>query len=304
MRAPPPEKLIDGKAAAARLRAHLAHRIGRLKDSYGVTPALALIRVGNDAASAIHVDSQLRACTGAGVRFTCVQLPETVATAELIDVVARLNADPAVHGVVIQFPLPRNIDPRSAVESVSVEKDIDALHVHNVGGLLVGDLLFPPCTPYAVLKLLESEGVTIEGRNVVVVDASGAIAKPMGLMLLRKGATVSILSRQYSRSLSIYGNAADILIVAASRPRLIVPSMVRTGVVIVDAGANRLADGSIIGDVEYNGVSVKASRITPVPGGVGPMTVGMMLENTVVAAERSSGGGRSVLNLSPAVRLE
>jgi methylenetetrahydrofolate dehydrogenase (NADP+)/methenyltetrahydrofolate cyclohydrolase len=292
-RALPPSKLIDGKAAAARLHTRLAHRVDKLRDLYGVTPALALIRVGTDAVSAICCNSQTRACAATGVRPISVLLPKTVTTSELVDAVGRFNSDADVHGIVVGLPLPGTIDPTRVLESISLEKDVDGHHFYDAGSLVVDDRVFPPCTPYAVLRLLESEGVTIKGENVVVVGANNVVSKPMGLMLLQKGASVSICNAN-TRELAQYTIMADILIVAAGRPRLIVPSMVKAGAVVIDAGINYLPDGTITGDVEYNGVSAKASRITPVPGGVGPMTVGMMLENTIVAAERSSAGARSI----------
>jgi methylenetetrahydrofolate dehydrogenase (NADP+)/methenyltetrahydrofolate cyclohydrolase len=286
-RAPAPATLMDGRAAAARLRAQLTPRIDKLRERDGVAPALAVIRVGNDPASAIYVNNKIKACAAAGLKSLSVELSDSISTAELVDQVERFNADPAVHGILVQLPLPKTIDLRRVLESISIEKDVDGFHLYNVGGLVVGDMVFPPCTPYGVLKLLESEGVPIAGENVVVVGASNIVGKPMGLMLLQQGATVSICHAS-TRDLAQYTIIADILIVAAGRPRLIVASMVKTGAVVIDVGINRLPDGSITGDVEFDGVSAKASRITPVPGGVGPMTVSMLLENTVVAAERAA----------------
>ena len=282
-----PAIIMDGRAAAARLRAQLVPRIATLRQLHGITPALAVVRVGSDPASAIYVSNKIKACAAAGVKSVSVEAPDSISTSELVDLVERFNADPGVHGILVQLPLPRHIDLRRVLESISIEKDVDGFHLYNVGGLVVGDMVFPPCTPYGVLKLLESEGVTVAGENVVVVGASNIVGKPMGLMLLQQGATVSICHAN-TRDLAQYTIIADILIVAAGRPRLIVPSMVKTGAVVVDVGINRLPDGSITGDVEFDGVSGKASRITPVPGGVGPMTVSMLLENTVVAAERSA----------------
>jgi methylenetetrahydrofolate dehydrogenase (NADP+)/methenyltetrahydrofolate cyclohydrolase len=282
-----PAIIMDGRAAAARLRAQLVPRIATLRQLHDITPALAVIRVGSDPASAIYVSNKIKACAAAGVKSVSVEVPDSIATSELVDLVERFNADPGVHGILVQLPLPRHIDLRRVLESISIEKDVDGFHLYNVGGLVVGDMVFPPCTPYGVLKLLESEGVTVAGENVVVVGASNIVGKPMGLMLLQQGATVSICHAN-TRDLAQHTIIADILIVAAGRPRLIVPSMVKTGAVVVDVGINRLPDGSITGDVEFDGVSGKASRITPVPGGVGPMTVSMLLENTVVAAERSA----------------
>lgn len=284
-----PAIIMDGRAAAARLRAQLVPRIATLRQLHGITPALAVVRVGGDPASAIYVGNKIKACAAAGVKSVSVEAPDSIATSELVDLVERFNADPGVHGILVQLPLPRHIDLRRVLESISIEKDVDGFHLYNVGGLVVGDMVFPPCTPYGVLKLLESEGVTVAGENVVVVGASNIVGKPMGLMLLQQGATVSICHAN-TRDLAQYTIIADILIVAAGRPRLIVPSMVKTGAVVVDVGINRLPDGSITGDVEFDGVSAKASRITPVPGGVGPMTVSMLLENTVVAAERTAAG--------------
>ena len=284
-----PAIIMDGRAAAARLRAQLVPRIATLRQLHDITPALAVIRVGSDPASAIYVSNKIKACAAAGVKSVSVEVPDSIATSELVDLVERFNADPGVHGILVQLPLPRHIDLRRVLESISIEKDVDGFHLYNVGGLVVGDMVFPPCTPYGVLKLLESEGVTVAGENVVVVGASNIVGKPMGLMLLQQGATVSICHAN-TRDLAQYTIIADILIVAAGRPRLIVPSMVKTGAVVVDVGINRLPDGSITGDVEFDGVSGKASRITPVPGGVGPMTVSMLLENTVVAAERTAAG--------------
>jgi methylenetetrahydrofolate dehydrogenase (NADP+)/methenyltetrahydrofolate cyclohydrolase len=287
-----PAKLIDGRAAAARLRAQLAHRIDKLRDRYGVTPALAVIRGGNDAASIIYFRNKQRACAAAGVKVISVELLDTITTSKLVDMIERFNADPNVHGIVVLLPLPRNIDLRQILASISVQKDVDGFHLYNVAGLVVGDMVFPPCTPYGVLKLLESEGVTIAGENVVVVGANNIVGEPMASMLMRQGATVSVCHAN-TRDLAQYTIIADILIVAVGRPRLIVSSMVKAGAVVIDVGINRLSDGSITGDVEFDGVSAKASRITPVPGGVGPMTVSMLLENTVVAAERSAAGFNS-----------
>lgn len=284
-----PAKLIDGKAAAERLRAELAHRIDKLRDGHGVRPALAVIRVGDDPASAIYVNNKIKACAATGVKSVSIELPADTQTSALVDVIERLNADPEIHGILVQLPLPADIDVRQVLESISVEKDVDGFHLYNVGGLVVGDMVFPPCTPYGVVKLLEFEGVPIDGENVVVVGASNIVGKPMGLMFLQRGATVSICHAK-TRDLAQYTIIADILVVAAGRPRLIVASMVKTGAVVIDVGINRLPDGTIAGDVEFEGVSAKASRITPVPGGVGPMTVSMLLENTVVAAERASAG--------------
>ena len=297
-----PAKLIDGKAAAERLREQLVHRVAKLRSSCGVTPALAVISVGSSAVPSMYVDSQLRACATAGVKSTSVLVPESVTISELLDVIGRFNADPTVHGIVVELPLPGNIDVRRVLQGISIGKDVDGFHFHDAGDLAAGDAVIRSCASLGVLRLLESEGVAIARRNVVIVGAGNTVGRSMGLMLLQHGATVSICHAN-TRDLAQYTIIADILIVAAGRPRLIVPSMVKTGAVVIDAGINRLPDGSITGDVEYNGVRVKASRITPVPGGVGPMTVGMMLENTVVAAELTQAGVGSMLTPPAAVPL-
>jgi methylenetetrahydrofolate dehydrogenase (NADP+)/methenyltetrahydrofolate cyclohydrolase len=279
-------KLIDGRTLAARLRTLLAKRVENLLARRGVRPALAVIRVGSDAASTLYVQKKVRACASVGIRSQCVELAADTDTEELVRVIRQFNANRDVHGILVQLPLPMGMDLHRVLESIAVEKDVDGFHLYNTGGLVVGGQVFPPCTPYGVIRLLEAEGVTVAGENVVIVGASNIVGKAIGLMLLQRGATVSICHAN-TRDLAQYTIIADILIVAAGRPRLIVPSMVRTGAVVIDVGINRLPDGTITGDVEFEGVAAKASRITPVPGGVGPMTVTMLLEHTILAAERA-----------------
>jgi methylenetetrahydrofolate dehydrogenase (NADP+)/methenyltetrahydrofolate cyclohydrolase len=199
-----------------------------------------------------------------------------------------MNADPAVHGILVQLPLPPHIDMRRVLEAISVDKDVDGFHLYNVGGLVVGNTVFSPCTPYGVVKLLEHEHISVEGQNIVVVGASNIVGKPMALMLMQRDATVCVCHAK-TRDLAQFTILADILIVAAGVPNLILPQMVKTGAVVIDVGINRLPDGRITGDVDFEGVRRKASHITPVPGGVGPMTITMLLENTIAAAERAAG---------------
>jgi methylenetetrahydrofolate dehydrogenase (NADP+)/methenyltetrahydrofolate cyclohydrolase len=210
--------------------------------------------------------------------------------------IGKLNADPSIHGILVQLPLPPHFQVRRVLEAISRDKDVDGFHLYNVGGLVVGDTVFPPCTPYGVQLLLESEGIPIEGQNVVVVGASNIVGKPMALMLLAREATVSICHIK-TRDLAQYTLLADILVVAAGKPRLITKEMVKTGAVVIDVGINRLPDGRLVGDVDFEAVAEKAAYITPVPGGVGPMTVTMLVVNTVRAAERLVAEPRS----SPAV---
>jgi methylenetetrahydrofolate dehydrogenase (NADP+) / methenyltetrahydrofolate cyclohydrolase len=278
-------KIIDGKAVAHSTRILHQQRVQHLRDQVGISPGLAVVLVGDDQASAIYVSNKIRACAAVGVQSYSHRLPATINTEALVELIAQLNADPAVHGILVQLPLPRHIDMRRVLEAISVDKDVDGFHLYNVGGLVVGDTVFPPCTPYGVVKLLEHEGIRVEGQNIVIVGASNIVGKPMALMLMQRDATVCVCHAK-TRDLAQFTILADILIVAAGKAGLILPQMVKTGAVVIDVGINRLADGRITGDVDFEGVRHKASHITPVPGGVGPMTISMLLENTIAAAER------------------
>jgi len=218
------------------------------------------------------------------------RLPPQTTTEQLITLIATLNATASVHGILVQLPLPAHVDMRLVLESISMHKDVDAFHLYNVGALITGNNIFSPCTPYGVIKLLEHEAIPVAGQNIVVVGASNIVGKPMALMLMQRDATVCICHAK-TRDLAQFTILADILVVAAGKPNLILPQMVKTGAVVIDVGINRLPNGQITGDVDFEGVRAKASYITPVPGGVGPMTVTMLLENTVAAAERSVARG-------------
>jgi methylenetetrahydrofolate dehydrogenase (NADP+)/methenyltetrahydrofolate cyclohydrolase len=204
----------------------------------------------------------------------------------LLDKILELNADPGIHGILVQLPLPAGFETTPLLRAINPDKDVDGFHLYNVGGLVIGDTVFPPCTPYGVLRLLEHEHIALEGQNVVVVGASNIVGKPMALMLMQRDATVCICHAK-TRDLAQFTLLADILVVAAGQPNLILPQMVKTGAVVIDVGINRLADGRLVGDVDFEGVKQKASYITPVPGGVGPMTVTMLLVNTISSAERT-----------------
>lgn len=279
-------RIIDGKAAAQRLRSQYVSRIEALRARAGITPGLAVILVGDNPASAIYVNSKIKACESVGMRSIRHDLPATVTTDQVVALIEQLNASAQVHGILVQLPLPPHIDMRRVLETISVDKDVDGFHLYNVGTLVIGNTIFSPCTPYGVVKLLEQENIRVEGQNVVVVGASNIVGKPMALMLMQREATVCICHVK-TRDLAQLTILADILVVAAGVPNLILPQMVKTGAVVIDVGINRLPDGRITGDVDFEGVRKKASYITPVPGGVGPMTVTMLLENTIVAAERS-----------------
>jgi len=251
----------------------------------GQQPGLAVIMVGNNAASAVYVRNKIRACHEVGIRSSRFDFAADVDPAEVLSCIHELNADPAVHGILVQLPLPPHFPIPLLLQAISAEKDVDGFHLYNVGGLVIGETVFPPCTPYGVVKLLEHEGVEIEGKNVVVVGASNIVGKPMALMLMQREATVCICHAK-TRDLAQFTILADILVVAAGKPNLIVPQMVKTGAVVIDVGINRLPNGKLVGDVDFAGVSQKASLITPVPGGVGPMTITMLLANTIGSAER------------------
>ena len=279
-------KIIDGRAVAKKMRSRCAARVRELA-GLGVTPGLAVIMVGDDPASTIYVRNKANACREIGMYSEMHVFPRDCDQGEVLARIHSLNADRRIHGVIVQLPVPASFDLRRVLEAVSLEKDVDGFHLYNVGSLVIGETIFPPCTPYGVQFLLEHEGIRVEGQNVVVVGASNIVGKPMAMMLLRNEATVSICHVK-TRDLAQYTILADILVVAAGRPNLILAQMVKTGAVVIDVGINRLADGRLVGDVDFEGVRQKASYITPVPGGVGPMTVTMLLHNTIQAAEREA----------------
>ncbi len=292
-------KIIDGKAIAAKLRAEYHLRVDDLKARYGVTPGLAVILVGDNPASRSYVRNKMKACQEAGIRSDLIELPTQATEAELLERIHQLNDDPGIHGILVQLPLPPHIRVSSVLEAISVEKDVDGFHLYNMGGLVTGNTVFSPCTPYGVQKILEHENIPVEGRNVVVVGASNIVGKPTALMLMQQDATVVICHKK-TRDLGNFTLLADILVVAAGVPNLIVPQIVRTGAVVIDVGYNRLPDGRIVGDVDFEGVKEKASYITPVPGGVGQMTVTMLLHNTILSAERFATAKTSGFRRTPA----
>jgi methylenetetrahydrofolate dehydrogenase (NADP+) / methenyltetrahydrofolate cyclohydrolase len=278
-------KIIDGVAVARKIRDECRERVDRIVSRGGTPPGLAVIIVGSDPASQIYVRNKMRACANVGIKSFQFDYPANVSQDAVVERIMQLNDDPAVHGILVQLPLPPAFDMSRILHSISADKDVDGFHLYNVGGLVVGGTVFPPCTPYGVLKLLEHEGITLEGKNVVVVGASNIVGKPMALMLMQHEATVCICHAK-TRDLAQFTILADILVVAAGHPNLIQPEMVRTGAVVIDVGINRLGDGTLVGDVNFAGVAPKASYITPVPGGVGPMTVSMLLVNTITSCER------------------
>lgn len=277
-------KIIDGKALAATVRQAFKRRTDSLIEA-GLRPGLAVILVGDNPASRTYVRNKTKACADVGIYSLLSEFAVNSPQDDILRHIHQLNVDPAIHGILVQLPLPPHFDLRLILDAIAQEKDVDGFHLYNVGGLISGNTVFPPCTPYGVQCLLESESIEVAGQNVVVVGASNIVGKPMALMLLQRDATVCICHAK-TRDLAQFTVLADILIVAAGKPNLILPEMVKTGAVVIDVGINRLPDGSLIGDVDFEGVRQKASYITPVPGGVGPMTVTMLLGNTVESAER------------------
>jgi methylenetetrahydrofolate dehydrogenase (NADP+) / methenyltetrahydrofolate cyclohydrolase len=280
-------RIIDGKVIAKHLRSEYHVRVDELRSRHGITPALAVILVGDNPASRSYVRNKIAGCREVGIRSELIELPASATEEQLLAHIGALNDDDGIHGVLVQLPLPTHIQVAHVVERISVEKDVDGFHLYNMGGLVTGATVFSPCTPYGVQKILEYEKIPVEGRNVVVVGASNIVGKPTALMLMQQDATVCICHKK-TRDLAQFTLLADILVVAAGVPNLIVPQMVRTGAVVIDVGYNRLPDGRIVGDVDFEGVKQKASYITPVPGGVGQLTVTMLLHNTILSAERKA----------------
>ena len=284
-------KIIDGNAIAKEVRAQWKERAERLK-AKGVVPGLAVIIVGDNPASQVYVRNKVRACAEAGLYSEKFELPANISEAGLLKKIEELNTNPAIHGILVQLPLPKHIDNNKVLDTISMEKDVDGFHLYNLGALVAGETVFPPCTPYGIQCLLEYLNIPIAGQNAVVVGRSNIVGKPMALMLLQKDATVSICTSK-TRDLAQYTILADILVVATGKPGMITAPMVKRGAVVIDVGITRQDDGRLVGDVDFEGVKERAGYITPVPGGVGPMTITMLIANTVQAAERFAAKGKA-----------
>jgi methylenetetrahydrofolate dehydrogenase (NADP+)/methenyltetrahydrofolate cyclohydrolase len=279
-------RIIDGVALAATIREDVAQRAATLT-ARGVQPGLAVIVVGSDPASQVYVRNKVAACQKAGLYSVLESYPETITQDDLLDRVKALNADPKIHGILVQLPLPVHIDSHLVIETIAAAKDVDGFHISNAGLLMTGKPLFRPCTPYGVMKMLEAEHVTLRGAVAVIVGASNIVGKPMAMLLQSAGATVTICNSK-TRDLGWHTRHADIVVVATGKPRMVTGSMLKPGAVVIDVGINRMADGKLCGDVDFESARDVASAITPVPGGVGPMTIAMLLVNTIEAAERSA----------------
>lgn len=273
--------LLDGKALAARVRAQARETLAGL----GVRAGLAVVLVGDDPASRVYVRNKVRACEETGIRSEMHAFPASAGENEVLERVLALNRDPGIHGILVQLPLPAGINSERVLAAVSPHKDVDGFHVENLGALVAGRARFVPCTPAGVLRLLQHANVPIAGRHAVVIGRSTIVGKPAALLLLQRDATVTICHSK-TPDLAAHARQADILVAAVGRAKLVTADMVKPGACVIDVGMNRLSDGSLAGDVDFAAVKGVAGWITPVPGGVGPMTVAMLMENTVAAARQ------------------
>jgi methylenetetrahydrofolate dehydrogenase (NADP+)/methenyltetrahydrofolate cyclohydrolase len=278
-------QIIDGKAIAASVRAQVAVKTRDFAARTGITPCLTVILVGEDPASQVYVRNKGKACSEAGILSRQIDLPPTVSEEHLLSLVGELNADRSVHGILVQLPLPAHIDEAKVIEAIAPEKDVDGFHPMNAGRLFTGGVSCLPCTPYGVMKMLEHEGVELKGKNAVVVGRSNIVGKPMAMLLLAKHATVTICHSR-TAELEAVCRSADILVAAVGRAEMVRGSWIKPGAVVIDVGMNRNAEGKLCGDVAFAEAAAVAGKITPVPGGVGPMTIAMLIQNTLEAAER------------------
>lgn len=281
-------QIIDGNAVAKQLRSEVAERTAALKGK-GITPGLAVILVGEDPASKVYVGKKVQACEEAGLHSVLERYEADMTEAALLARVEALNQDPSIHGILVQLPLPANIDAHKVIESISPAKDVDGFHVASAGALMTGTPGFWSCTPYGCIKLLESTGIDLRGKHAVVIGRSNNVGKPMALMLLQKNATVTIC-HSATKDLKAHTLQADVIVAAVGRRDTLTADMVKPGAVVIDVGMNRNDQGKLCGDVDFAQVKEVAGWITPVPGGVGPMTVTMLLVNTLEAAERVAAG--------------
>lgn len=281
--------IIDGKAQAASIKESIKAQAPALEAKYGRVPCLCVIIVGDNPASRVYVRNKVRSTEYVGMKSMLIELPETVSEQELLDRIARLNADPEVDGVLVQLPLPRHIDEEKVIDAIDCRKDVDGFHLGNVGALWLGKPCIVPCTPKGVMNLIGTTGVDLKGKVAVVVGRSNIVGKPMAKLLLDANATV-MMAHSRTADLASITRQADVLVMAVGRAKMLTADMVKPGAVVIDVGMNRDEDGNLCGDVDYAGVSEVAGWITPVPGGVGPMTIAMLLSNTVECFEAAHVG--------------
>lgn len=281
-------QLIDGNALSRQLRTDIAARAAALT-AQGRTPGLAVILVGEDPASAVYVRNKIKACGETGIHSVFEKYDATLTEAELLARIDALNHDPAIHGILVQMPLPRHINPQRVIERISTAKDVDGYSVQSAGDLMAGLPGFRPCTPYGCMKLIETTGIDLRGKHAVVIGRSNTVGKPMALLLLQANATVTIC-HSATNDIGQHTRQADVVVAAVGRRNVLTADMVKPGAVVIDVGMNRNDEGKLCGDVDFDGVKEIASWITPVPGGVGPMTITMLMANTLESAERGARG--------------
>lgn len=288
-------RIIDGNALSAKLRGELATKAAALT-AQGTQPCLAVILVGGDPASAVYVRNKVAGCEKAGIKSLKFEYPQDAAPVDVLGKIAELNADPSVHGILVQLPLPKHFDEKAVLEAIKVEKDVDGFHAENVGRLSQGQEAFVPCTPNGVMEMLKSIEAPLRGAEAVVIGRSNIVGKPMAMLLTAAGATVTVC-HSGTRDLNFHTRRADILVAAIGKPKFVTGDMVKPGAIVIDVGINRLQSGpdagKLCGDVDFDSASQVAGAITPVPGGVGPMTITMLLVNTVVSAERALAKSRA-----------
>ena len=279
-------EIINGKLVTAEVRKNITEEIKDFVSKTGVTPGLAVILVGNNPASAVYVRNKHKACLEVGINSYQIELPESTTEEELLTKISELNADKNVHGILVQLPLPKHISEDKIINAIDPSKDVDAFHPANVGKIMIGKYDFLPCTPAGIMELLHFYNVEVSGKNCVVIGRSNIVGKPMSLLLLAENGTVTVCHSK-TKDLKAVAREADILVVAIGRAGFVTADMVKEGAVVIDVGINRTEDGKLCGDVDYEAVEKVASMITPVPGGVGPMTITMLLKNTLTAAKKS-----------------
>lgn len=276
-------KIIDGKAISANVKAQVKAEADKLKEQ-GIEIGLAVVIVGNNPASRVYVNNKKKACAEVGFNSYEYALPEETTQEELLDLVKKLNEDDKVNGILVQLPLPEHIDENAVINTIRPEKDVDAFHPENVGHIMIGDFNFLPCTPAGVMEMLAQSGIETEGKDCVVIGRSNIVGKPMAMLLLHKNATVTICHSR-TKNLAEICRRADILVAAVGRAKFVTADMIKDGAVVIDVGMNRLESGKLCGDVDYDDCFEKAGYITPVPGGVGPMTIAMLMKNTLTSAK-------------------
>ncbi len=277
-------QIIDGKRISSEIRAEIKEKTEKFKESHGYAPGLAVIIVGTDPASQVYVRNKKRACEEIGFYSESYELPESTTQDDLISLVEKLNDDQNIHGILVQLPLPKHLNETEVLLKIRPEKDVDAFHPYNVGKIMIGDYNFLPCTPAGVMALISRNGIDVSGKSCVVIGRSNIVGKPMAMLLLHANGTVTICHSK-TKNLKDICAEADILVAGIGKPNFVTADMVKEGAVVIDVGINRLPDGKLCGDVNFSEVEPKASYITPVPGGVGPMTITMLMQNTLTAAE-------------------